>query len=181
MPLLHKTQGSIRQLERESVLVHHSGSPKVPEQAFVRISAEWLPVFAAGAQARWGYAAYAGPDLVENGYLGPQSFIDENLTVFMATDDGETLTYDLPDGDTFAYFAHPASLGKAVFTDTSNGFQGSWDGAGWLDDYSMEGDGPIEVTFDDGSGPALWYVYRTDWEGPSTAPTTFKIDYPNRA
>lgn len=180
MPLLHKTQGSILQLERNSMFVFHDGAHKAPEQVFAKIEGVWRPVFLSGSQARWGYAAFAGASLAENGFFGPQLFIEDNLIQFMPTTDDQNLTYDLPDSNTFAYFAHPAHLGKAVFTDTSNGFQGSWDGASWRNDYSMEGDGPIEVTFDDGNGPEQWYVYRTDWEGPSTAPTTFKISYPNR-
>lgn len=181
MAFLKKHQGSILHLSRENLAFNFQGSVSSPEQGFVKSSGVWYPIFPELSQAHWGYAQYAGPELSSNGYLGAQSFIEEHLTNRLPLKDGETLTYDLPDGQTFAYFAHPASMGVALFTDLTSSFQGSWDGAKWLDDFSnFDETGPIEVTFDDGTGPVLWYVYRTDWAGPSSAPSPFQIDYPNQ-
>jgi len=181
MAILTKHQGTIRSLSREDVVFKQGGTTVPPEQGLIKVSDVWYPLFPALSQAHWGYAQYAGPDLIENGYLGPQSFIEENLTSRLPVKSGETLTYNLPDGQTYAYFAHPVSFGVALFTDLTSSFQGSWDGAKWLDDFSnFDETGPIEVTFDDGTGPAQWYVYRTDWAGPSSDPSPFQIDYPNQ-
>tara|TARA_B100000700_G_scaffold88627_1_gene99947 strand:- start:62637 stop:67133 length:4497 start_codon:yes stop_codon:yes gene_type:complete len=129
------------------------------------------------ALPKWGYAPYAGPDLTAAGDT-VQSFLDALPSDMPSESNGEEFTYDLPDGNTYAYFAHPKSLGLATFTDTANNFAGSWDGASWQSDLSnMDNTGPIEVTYDDGSGPAQWYVYRTDWPGPSNNPSTFRVDY----
>lgn len=169
-----------RVVAKEDVRVRHEGAVRNISQAFVKHGATWKPVFEQLSVARWGYAEYAGPSLSENGYEGPQSFIEQHLTTYTDNSDGQLLTYDLPD-NVYAYFAHPASLGVATFTDTANSFQGAWDGATWLDDYSnLDAMGPVEVEFDAGDGVELWYVYRTDWPGPSVQPTTFRIDFPDR-
>lgn len=128
--------------------------------------------------ARWGYGEYAGPGLDENGHSGPQAFIETLTTIMPSNDSGEEVAYLLPDDTTYAYFAHPKSLGEAVFTDVNSQFAGAWDGASWKDDLSNTGNtGPIEVTFDDGTGPKQWYVYRTDWPGPNSSTQTFRVDY----
>jgi hypothetical protein len=88
----------------------------------------------------------------------------------------------MPDNTIYAYCAIPKSaLGTAIFTDTGSGFAGAWDGAGVLSDGSNYGSvsGPVEVTYDDGSGPAIWYVYRTDWAGPNTEVQNFSLNYSN--
>tara|TARA_B100000700_G_scaffold88627_1_gene99945 strand:- start:61484 stop:62035 length:552 start_codon:yes stop_codon:yes gene_type:complete len=183
MPLITKTGGAWNQLLQGDVHVNDGGAMKAADQVFVKDNGVWVPMFESLTQPRWGYASYAGPTLSDNGYLGAQSFIEENLTTLMASDaDNLEFTYDLPDGQTYAYFAHPKSLGLAVFTDTVSSFAGAWDGAKWLEDLSnMDETGPIEVTFDAGNGPEQWYVYRTDWSGPSSEPTTFRVEYPNRS
>lgn len=74
----------------------------------------------------------------------------------------------------YGWFAYPAALGKAVFTDPSLGISGSWDGATWPTDGSV-GDtyGPIVVRKDDTD----WMVYRTDFS--SLGDITFEVAFDN--
>ena len=181
MPLKLKDAGAWGQLKRGDVPMNVGGSVVDVEQIWVKHNSVWHPMFDIIALGRWGYAGYAGPTLTDNGYTGAQDFIDALTTQMASNDDGETLTYFLPDDQTYAYFAHPKVLGQALFTDTGNNFSGAWDGATWLEDLSnMDNTGPIEVTYDAGRGPEQWYVYRTDWPGPNYDNQTFQVDYPNR-
>jgi len=136
---------------------------------------------ATAGMPRWGYGGHAGPTLTDNGYTGPQDFIDGMVTEYLAPVSGELIVYDQADGNTWTYMAFPKALGTAIFTDEGNGFPGAWEGASWEEDLSnyTTSEGPIEVTYDDGTGPAPWYVYRSDWPGPTYSPVTFRVDYSN--
>ena len=183
MSAIIKSGGSLTTLERGDVLQKHSGAIKNTEQIWVKSNGSWVPMFPTIATARWGYASYAGTGLNENGYTGPQSFIDSNLTNLMpSNENNETFTYNLVDDTTYAYFAYPKSLGTATFTDDSNGFVGGWDGAkhNQSDSNFDTTTGPITVQYDDGFGVQDWYVYRTDFAGPYSQDKTFRVDYPNR-
>ena len=181
MPLKIKDTGAWKQLKRGDVPLNSGGTVVDVQQAWLKDSGVWYPMFEVFASAVWGYAQFAGPGLNENGYAGPQSFIDALSNSLPSSDDGEEIVYNLPDGNTYAYCAYPKSLGVAQFTDVGNGFPGAWDGASWLADLSNYTDtGPIEVTYDNGNGPEQWYVHRTDWPGPNSEPQTFRVDYPNR-
>lgn len=181
MPLFQKRAGALVELRRGDVFLRDAVAAKRVEQIWVKDSSGWKPVFPVLQLARWGYATFAGESLAEYEHQGPQAFIDGLTSLMASNDNGETLTYSLPDGNTFAYFAHPKVLGVATFTDLGNGFAGAWDGATWKEDLSnFEAMGPVEVTYDPGTGPEQWYVYRTDWQGPSYQPTTFRVDYPDR-
>lgn len=60
------------------------------------------------------------------------------------------------------YFAYPVSYGEATFTDTSNGFQGGWDGV-TNDPFNWTGPTTINVTVD--GLPVPFYLYGTDFDG----------------
>lgn len=181
MPLKIKDSGAWKQLRRGDVPMNVAGAVVDVHQIWKKHAGVWIPMFDVNAVGRWGYAPYAGATLTENGHTGAQDFISALSSPMPSNDDGETLTYFLPDSSTYAYFAHPKALGIATFTDLANNFAGAWDGATWLEDSSnLDNTGPIEVTYDAGRGPEQWYVYRTDWAGPNYANTTFRVDYPNR-
>ena len=131
---------------------------------------------------RWAVVREAGPNLDQNGFNGPQDFIDSALTNIMPSDtSGEEFTYTLPDDTSFAYFAYPKSLGTATFLDVAAGFSGGWDGASWPYQSGFESlTGPITVQYDDGTGVKDWYVYRTDFPGPFNGDMkTFRVSYTN--
>lgn len=134
--------------------------------------------------ARFGKGQFAGLDFTggkddgQNGGLnlegqpyqqwtGPQDFFNSVLTNQMAANtNGQTFSLNLPTGADYGYFAHPSSLGTATLIDQSTMFPGGWDGATWETDGNFgETTGPIEVTIDDGTGPRLWKIYRTDFSG----------------
>lgn len=141
-------------------------------------------VVAAVPTARFGFGQFSGPDLTggkddgENSgmnieghpyeqFAGPQDFFNKTLTNMMASNnDGEQYALNLVSGDQYGYFAHPSDLGAATHTDLATGWPGGWDGITWTQDGGF-GDtyGPVEVTIDDGSGPRLWKIYRTDFSG----------------
>lgn len=134
--------------------------------------------------ARFGKGQFAGPDFTggkddgQNGglnlegqpyeqFAGPQDFFNKVLLNSMASNSsGETFGLNLPTGADYGYFAHPSSLGTATHIDQSTMFPGGWDGAQWTQDGNFGTEsGPIEVTIDDGTGPRLWKIYRTDFSG----------------
>jgi len=182
MPLKIKDAGAWKQLRRGDVPLNSGGTVVDALQLWRKNSGTWHPMFEIFAAARWGYGGHAGPTLSDNGYTGPQDFIDGLAFTLPSSDDGELLVYDQVDGNTWTYMAHPKSLGIAIFTDEGNGFPGAWEGASWEEDLSNfeTAEGPIEVTYDSGNGPEQWYVYRSDWPGPTYSPVTFRVDYPNR-
>ena len=100
-------------------------------------------------------------------WTGPQHFFNSVLTNQMTSNaSGLTFSLNLPTGADYGYFAHPSSLGTATHIDQSTMWPGGWDGATWETDGNFgETAGPIEVTIDDGSGPRLWKIYRTDFSG----------------
>lgn len=141
-------------------------------------------VVAAVPIARFGKGQFAGLDFTggkddgQNGgmnlegqpyqqWTGPQHFFNSVLTNQMASNtSGLTFSLNLPTGADYGYFAHPSSLGTATHIDQSTMWPGGWDGATWETDGNFgETAGPIEVTIDDGSGPRLWKIYRTDFSG----------------
>jgi len=134
--------------------------------------------------ARFGIGQFSGPDLTggkndgQNGgmnlegkpyeqWTGPQDFFTKVLKNQMpSNNNGERLSLNLVTGADYGYFAHPSSLGTAVHTDLATGWPGGWDGITWEQDGNFgDTSGPIEVMVDDGSGPRLWKIYRTDFSG----------------
>ena len=184
MPLKIKDGGSWKQLRRGNVPLNLGGTVVGALQLWLKGSDTWHPMFEIFASAVWGYGPYASPELNQNGYTGPQNFIDSLTTTLPSSDDGELIVYRLPDDATFAYCAFPKSLGEGLFTDEGNGFPGAWDGAMLLEDFSnfetYVEEGPLEVTYDNGNGPEQWYVYRTDFAGANYSDQTFRVDYPDR-
>jgi hypothetical protein len=63
----------------------------------------------------------------------------------------------------YGYFAYPADLGVAVFTDVNTGFVGSWDGATWADGSVGPAYGPMLITRNIGGQNESWFLHRTDW------------------
>ena len=61
----------------------------------------------------------------------------------------------------FLFYAYPVSYGEAIFTDTSNGYQGGMDGA--HSDYGGTL-GPIIVPVTVGGKVVNFYLYQSDWE-----------------
>lgn len=131
--------------------------------------------------ARWGIGQFSDTDFT-GGKTDPnlegtpyqrwanaQAFFTSVLTNQMASNaNGTQFSTSQPDLAKYAYFAHPSSLGTATFVDQSTMFPGGWDGVKWTpeDDFGASGEsGPIELTLDDGSGPRLWKIYRTDFSG----------------
>lgn len=134
--------------------------------------------------ARFGIGQFSGPDLTggkndgQNSgmnlegqpyeqWTGPQDFFTSVLTSVMpSNNNGEQLSLNLVTGADYGYFAHPSDLGTATHTDLATGWPGGWDGITWEQDGNFgDTSGPIEVTVDDGSGPRLWKIYRTDFSG----------------
>src|SRR5690606_16593761 len=60
------------------------------------------------------------------------------------------------------YYAYPVSYGLATFTDTSNGFEGGWDGVR-NDPFTLPG--PIIVPVTVGGNVVDFYLYGTDFDG----------------
>lgn len=89
---------------------------------------------------------------------------------------GQTFNIDLPNVGDYGYFCHPAVLGTAIFTDTSNNFQGGWDGATWPDNGSVGSTtGPLALSRTVNGDTQTWHLYRTDFAGLGTR--TFRVDY----
>lgn len=106
-----------------------------------------------------------GDDYVQ--YQGPQDFFEKTLVNTMPTNEGEQeFTIDLTLVNRYGFFAHPSDLGTATHIDLETGWPGGWDGATWTVDGGFdETYGPVELMLDDGSGPRLWKIYRTDFSG----------------
>jgi hypothetical protein len=138
-------------------------------------------------KARFGYGIFAGPNLDQNGFTGPQSIMDTVLTS-QVTDNVDMVTFLGAGGDgstTYGYFAYPVELGllaQSEFQDTSNLFTGGWEGIDGPFDAAVPyvnwtPDGPNIVSMSDGSGVRNWYIYRTDF--PIQNLTFRVINWPN--
>lgn len=100
------------------------------------------------------------------------AFITSTLTSQMSnSNSGNTFTLNLGAGQ-WGWYAMPASFGTATFTDTSNNFQGGWDGATW----------PNGSPFSTNTGPQsvthlgeTWLLYRTDYS--ELGNITFRVDF----
>lgn len=104
--------------------------------------------------------------------LTSASDIDNLSGAFTSTDDQQFST--IVNAGEYGYFAYPAALGEATFTDPSLGMTGSWDGATWPTDGSIgETSGPVVVQ-KDGTD---WFVYRTDFS--SLGDITFDVVFEN--
>lgn len=188
MPLIIKTGGSLVSLEAVDLKIGSSGSLVSPSQGFVKQSGAWLEVWApdegtgdtggstsplpAGVP-RWGVAQFSDTDFTGGKtdpntdgqpytrWAGPQEFIDSELQTY---DSSMFVDLSVPFPD-YGYFAHKASDGTATFLDSAQGWPGGWDGAKWSDGGFGSENGPISVMYDDGTGPAEWLVYRTDFSG----------------
>ena len=180
MSLLIKNSGVWKNLVRDSVPIR-DGSIKVPTQLWLKNVGVWQPIFddpvAQPASPQiWGMAQFADTDFTGGKtdpnqagdpyerWTGPQHFIDDELTYAHDGNGNAVITLNIPFPQ-YGYFAHPASMGIATFTDNANGFTGGWDGAKRPDGGFDMATGPLMVTYDDGSGPKDWYVYRTDFSG----------------
>jgi hypothetical protein len=180
MSLLLKSAGIWKSLEQGSVHLR-DGTIKQASQIWAKRSGTWYPIWttqtfpSAGPQI-WGIAQFSDTDFTGGKddpnqagdpyerWTGPQDFISSELTVSHDGNGDAVVTMDVPFPE-YGYFAHPASMGVATFIDNATGFPGGWDGAGWPDGGSGTTSGPLTVTYDDGSGPKDWYVYRTDYSG----------------
>ena len=97
------------------------------------------------------------------------------LTSTTGTNADTSITIDAGVGE-HAYFAHPAFLGVATFTNNDSGFEGGWDGATWGIDGDVDGlSGPLAVYRTIDGLPQTWYLYRTDF--PGIGEHTFNITY----
>ena len=144
--------------------------------------------------ARFGKGQFSGPNLTggvddgQNGGLNlegqpyqnwanPQAFFNSIfLNAMPSNASGQEFSLNLPTGADYGYFAHPSSLGTATHIDKSTMFPGGWDGVTWEQDGNFgDTSGPVEVTIDDGSGPRLWKIYRTDFSGIGNY--TWQVNY----
>jgi hypothetical protein len=110
-------------------------------------------------------------------WANPQAFFDSIFLNAMPSNvSGQEFSLSLPTGADYGYFAHPSSLGTATHIDKSTMFPGGWDGVTWEQDGNFgETSGPVEVMIDDGSGPRLWKIYRTDFSGIGNY--TWQVNY----
>lgn len=105
-----------------------------------------------------------------------EQIIDEEqmeLLTKEAVTESQIVTLDVKDGE-YGYFAYPAALGEATFTDPDVLETGGWDGATWPDDGSMGSNtGPLLITVDGTD----WFVYRTN--NHSLGVIDFTVDFEN--
>lgn len=188
MSVIVKDSDALKNITPAEFKIKHSGNVVSPLKGLLKHSGTWQPLWAdtstepdepatdsplpAGVP-RWGIAQFADTDFTGGKtdpnadgqpyqrWTGPQDFIDTMLQTY---DSSLTVTMDVPFPD-YGYFAVKASDGQATFLDSQYGFPGGWDGAQWEDGGFGSETGPITVTYDDGSGPAPWLVYRTDFSG----------------
>lgn len=73
-----------------------------------------------------------------------------------------TLDSGAPGSGLKMYYAYPVSYGQATFIDTSNGFEGGWDGVR-NDPFNLPG--PIIVPVTVGGNVVDFYLYGTDFDG----------------
>ena len=80
-----------------------------------------------------------------------------------STASGQTIELNIAAG-TYGYFAYPAALGLATFTNQADSsIQGGWDGAGWPNDGSIGlSTGPLTVSRTINGIETSWFLYRTD-------------------
>jgi len=78
-------------------------------------------------------------------------------------------------GSNYIYYAHPAALGTATFTEPSLGLSGGMDGATWPAGGIGSTYGPLTVTRTIGGVDEDWYLYRSDF--PGIGEITFRVDY----
>lgn len=188
MPVLIKDNGALKDVSKENFRLRHSGSVVVPTKGLLRHNGQWVslwienttepedPVSNSPLPAgvpRWGVAQFADTDFTGGKtdpnadgqpyqrWTGPQDFIDSMLQTY---DPSMEVSMNIPFPD-YGYFAHKASDGTATFLDGTYGWPGGWDGATWEDGGFGSTQGPISVMYDDGSGPAEWLIYRTDFSG----------------
>lgn len=179
-----KGSGTWDQTKRGEAFLHQSGAHQKLDNIFLKKNGEWYPMFPLIAPARWGYAPFAGTSLTEGGATSVKDFLDNWINNLMdGHENGEQFTLALPDANTYAYFAVPVILNDVAFLDTLSMFTGGWDGATWsfdpFSDMSFLNTGPITVQYDGGRGLEDFYVYRTDYPGPSSA-VPWSVSYPNR-
>lgn len=193
MPVITKVAGSFVAFLADDVKIKQDGAIVSPEQGFVKTDTGWHPLWAAQTEEpgpdpepenpsasplppgvpRWGVAQFSDTDFTGgksnpnmdgkpyDRWEGPQDFIDNELQTY---DPSMQVAISVPFPD-YGYFAHKASDGTASFMDSVNGWPGGWDGAQWSDGGFGTTSGPITVTYDDGTGPADWVIYRTDFSG----------------
>lgn len=77
--------------------------------------------------------------------------------------------------DEYGFFAYPAALGKAGFTDKKFGWFGGWNGANWDIEHTATGpmNSPIVTSIED----TKWFIYRTDYAGLMDA--QFSVEFEN--
>jgi hypothetical protein len=81
-----------------------------------------------------------------------------------------TFTLDAQGPTIKMYYAYPVSYGPATFVDTSNGFEGGWDGV--IDPFTNTGPITINVTVDGAQVP--FYLYGTDM--PNIGAVTWQVN-----
>tara|TARA_B100000700_G_scaffold101966_1_gene114992 strand:+ start:38157 stop:44120 length:5964 start_codon:yes stop_codon:yes gene_type:complete len=88
---------------------------------------------------------------------------------------GGMLEAKVPQGE-YLYYAHPAAMGLATFTDPVLGLSGGMEGATWPDDGGVGSNyGPLTITRTVNGVTTDWYLYRSDFSG--LGDVTFRVDY----
>jgi len=180
MSLFIKTAGVWKSLLQASVPVR-DGTIKIPTQLFLKDSGAWKAIWNAASpqtalKVLWGLAQFADTDFTGGKtdpnqagtpytrWTGPQDFIDSQLTNSYSGTGPIDIDLFVPFPE-YAYFAYPVSQGYADIRDNATNYPGGWEGATWEDGGFGGTSGPLTVTYDDGSGPEDWYVYRTSFSG----------------
>lgn len=108
------------------------------------------------------------------------SFRNQSIDVLegvLSDTSSQNFEIDIPNG-TYGYFAYPAALGKATFTDVNSGLVGGWGGATWDENLNIGDDfGPATIYVEQDGVLATWYLYRTSW--PGLGRFTFYVDFEN--
>lgn len=112
--------------------------------------------------------------------VGPEGLVDyASLSTYLdstmpSSASGNSFTTEST-GSNFIYFAHPASLGVATFTEPTLGLSGGMDGATWPAGSIGTEYGPLTVTRTIDGVDEDWYLYRSDF--PGIGEITFRVDY----
>lgn len=114
--------------------------------------------------------------------VGPIGVNDDNgILLYLpnemtTSESGGEFTINVQNASDYGYFAHPSSLGTAIFTDTNSNFQGGWDGATWPNNGDVGvTNGPLTILRTIGGQQQSWKLYRTDFAG--IGQFTFRVDY----
>lgn len=114
--------------------------------------------------------------------VGPIGVNDDNgILLYLpnemtTSDSGGEFSINVANANDYGYFAHPSSLGTAVFTDINTNFQGGWDGATWPNNGDIGvNNGPLTILRTINGNQQSWKLYRTDFAG--IGQFTYRVDY----